>query len=243
MDRLLLFAGSDAAATKALVEAEAQRMLSMIHESYRRDLGEQMEDVLIPEARFMGHILETRRLYLLAQAKSDEQVKEEMKGLINSVLSELTGPAGKFATRFGFFGEKTNEKLTPMAFEKLSALLADRLLKDGMTTGSAMQQASSDRSMTMSMIETMILSAKIANGEWSDKAREEMKGAPFATDGNPPTLKPLNEIMADPATFDAFIKWARWHTKTESNTQTVREAMDHSAGWDVHDNLGIDRNY
>ncbi|TXK33925.1 hypothetical protein [Nonomuraea sp. C10] len=243
MDRLLAFVGSDAAATKSLVEAEVQRMLSMVHESYRRDGGEQIEDVLIPEARFMGHILETRRLYLLAQAKTDEQVKEEMKGMINSVLSELTGPAGKFATRFGFFGDKAHEKLTPMAFEKLSALLVDRMLRDGMTTGSAMQQASNDRTMTMSMIETMMLSARIAHGQWSDKALEGLKDAPFATDGSPPTLKPLHEIMADPATFDVFIKWARWHAKTESTTQTIREAMDHSAGWDVHDNFGIDRNY
>ncbi|MFD2348670.1 hypothetical protein ACFSTC_03555 [Nonomuraea ferruginea] len=217
MDRLLAFVGSDAAATKSLVEAEVQRMLSMVHESYRRDGGEQIEDVLIPEARFMGHILETRRLYLLAQAKTDEQVKEEMKGMINSVLSELTGPAGKFATRFGFFGDKAHEKLTPMAFEKLSALLVDRMLRDGMTTGSAMQQASNDRTMTMSMIETMMLSARIAHGQWSDKALEGLKDAPFATDGSPPTLKPLHEIMADPATFDVFIKWARWHAKNRKH--------------------------
>ncbi|MFC5825242.1 hypothetical protein [Nonomuraea insulae] len=241
MDRLLTFAGTDAAATKALVEAEAQRMLSMIQESYRRDGGEQIKEVLIPEARFMGHILETRRLYLLAQAKSDEQVKEEMKGLINSVLSELTGPAGKFATRFGFFGEKANEKLTPMVFEKISALLVDRMLQDGMTTGSAMQQASTDRTMTMSMIKTMMLSARIAHGQWSDEARADLKGKSFATDGQPPTLKPLDEIMADPAMFDQFIKWARWHSKIESDLQTVKEAMDNSAGVDVHENLGIKR--
>ncbi|MGW4411570.1 hypothetical protein ACWEJ6_46615 [Nonomuraea sp. NPDC004702] len=93
----------------------------------------------------MGHILETRRLYWLAQAKSDEQVKAEMKGLINNVLSELTGPAGKLATRFGFLGEKANENLIPMTFEKNSPFLTDRMLQDGLTTGSAMQQASDDR--------------------------------------------------------------------------------------------------
>ncbi|MEV0312308.1 hypothetical protein [Nonomuraea fuscirosea] len=243
MDRLLAFAGTDASATKALVEGEVQRMLSMVHESYRRDGGEQIENVLIPEARFMGHILETRRLYLLAQAKTDEQIKEEMKGMINSVLSELTGPTGRLATRFGFLGDKAHEKLTPMAFEKLSGLLVDRLLREGMTTESAMQQASTDRTMTMSMIETMILSARIAHGKWSDRAREGLKGAPFATNDNPPKLKPLQEIMADPGMFDQFIKWARWNAKDEITLQAVREAMDNSSGVDVHDNFGIDRNY
>ncbi|MEW9554084.1 hypothetical protein [Nonomuraea sp. NPDC050783] len=240
MDRLLAFVGSDAAATKALVEAEMQRMLSMMHESYRRDGGEQINEVLLPEARFMGHILETRRLYLLAQAKSDEQAREEMKSLINSALSELTGPTGKLAARFGLLGEKANEKLTPMAFEKLSALLVDRMLQEGMTTGSALQQASNERMMTMSMIKTMVLGTRIARGQWSAEARADLKGKSFATDSQPPALKPLDEIRADPVMFDDFIAWARWHTKVESTLQTVKEAMDNSAGVDVHESFKVE---
>ena len=103
-------------------------MLEKIQESYKRANGKNMEEVLIPEARFMGHLLEPRRLVLMAQAKGDEQAKAEMKSLINDMIGELTGPVGKLATRFGFWGNKAHEKLTPMAFEKLSAALADRLL-------------------------------------------------------------------------------------------------------------------
>ncbi|MFF4625690.1 hypothetical protein [Nonomuraea jabiensis] len=243
MDRVLAFVGLNASATKALVGAEAQRMLSMIQESYRRDGGANVKEVLIPEARFLGHLLEPRRLVLMAQAKSDEQARAEMKSLINDALSELTGPVGKIATRYGFFGDKAHEKLTPMAFEKLSAVLTDQLLKPGLSMDSAMQQANDDREMTMWMVRQMILGTKIAHGNWDRNALEDAKGRLFATNGNPPALKPLDEIVADPKAFDQFIKWARWHSKTESDTQAVREAMDNSAGVDVHGNLHLDRNY
>ncbi|MEV1244489.1 hypothetical protein [Nonomuraea sp. NPDC049750] len=243
MDRVLTFVGRHEGAVKALLGAETQRMLNKTQESYKRADGENMEEVLIPEARFMGHLLEPRRLVLMAQAKGDEQAKAEMKSLFNDMLSELTGPVGKLATRFGFWGDKAHEKLTPMAFEKLSAVLADRLLGVGLTTDSALQQASNDREMTMWTVRQMILGTRIAHGEWNAQAHKDLKGKLFATDGHPPALKPLDDIVNDPAAFDQFIKWARFHTKTESNTQTIQEAMDNSAGVAVHDNLGIDRNY
>ncbi|MED7930411.1 hypothetical protein SMD20_39720 [Nonomuraea sp. LP-02] len=241
MDRLLLFVGRDEAATKALVGAEVERMLLKVQESYRRDGGESLNEVLIPEARFMGHLLETRRLFLLSQATSDGQAKEEMKSLISGVLSEATGPVGKLATRFGFWGDKAHEKLTPMGFDKLSAFLTDRLMKEGLSADSALQEAGNDREMAMWMVHKMVLSSSIANGQWSRSALEDAKGSPFATNNDPPKLKPLDEIVADPETFDKFIEWARWHTKVESSTQTVKEAMDNSALFDVHSNLGIER--
>ncbi|MGW4411571.1 hypothetical protein ACWEJ6_46620 [Nonomuraea sp. NPDC004702] len=89
----------------------------------------------------------------------------------------------------------------------------------------------------------MILSTRIAHGKWSAAARADLKGRFFATDGHPSVLKSLNEITAHPAMLDQFIKWARWHSKVESNPQIVRKAMDNSAGWDVADNLGIQRAY
>ncbi|MFI7148189.1 hypothetical protein ACIBO2_25030 [Nonomuraea sp. NPDC050022] len=243
MDRVLTFVGRNEGSVKALVGAESQRMFKAIQDSYRRDNGANMRELLIPEARFMGHLLEPRRLVLMAQAKTDEQARAEMKGLINDTLSELTGPAGKLAARFGFWGDKAHEKLTPMAFDKLSAVLAERLVKEGLTKDSALQQANDDREMTLWMVRQMILSTKIAHGGWSSSALKDLEGKPFATAGHPPALKTLDEIVADPATYDGFIDWARWHTKIESKTQDIRVDMDNSAGVDVHANLGIDRNY
>ncbi|MEV5498739.1 hypothetical protein AB0M50_25395 [Nonomuraea fuscirosea] len=243
MDRLLLFAARHEGASKALIGAEAQRMMAKIQESYRRDGGRSIENLLPPEARFMGHLLETRRLVLLAQAKSDEQARAEVKSMVSGVLGELTGPVGKLATRFGFLGDKAHEKLTPAAFEKLSALMAEQLIRGGLSMDEALNRASTERGMTMWMIEQMIAGAALAHGKLSDQARAEMKGAPFATDDDPPAFKPLDEIIADPAAYDAFIEWARLHFEIESRTQKVRLDMDNSAAFDVHDHLGIIRGY
>ncbi|MEU7860176.1 hypothetical protein [Nonomuraea sp. NPDC049141] len=243
MDRVLTFVGRNEGAVKALVGAEAQRMFKAIQESYKLGNGENMQQLLLPEARFMGHLLEPRRLVLMAQAKSDEQARAELKGLINDVLGELTGPAGKLAGRLGGWGDKAHEKLTPIVFENVSAFLAERLIKEGLTRNSALQQANDDREMTMWMVRQMILGARIAQGKWDPKAVESLKGSAFATDDNPPRLKPLDEITSNPETFDKFIEWARRYSTDEATMQSVREAMDNSAGVDVHGNLGLDRNY
>jgi hypothetical protein len=243
MDRLLTFVARDEGASRALIGAQAQRMMTKIQESYRRDGGRSLSNLLIPEGRLMGHLLEARRLALLSQAKSDEEAKAEVKGMVNGVFSELIGPAGRLATRFGFVGEKAHEKLTPMAFEKLSALITETLMRGGITMDDALGQASNEREMTMWMVEQMIIGAAIAHGELSAQAREEMKGAPFATNDDPPKLRPLDEIVADPAIYDSFIEWARFHLDIEERTQDVRLSMDNAAAFDVHDNLGVARGY
>jgi hypothetical protein len=242
MDRLLVLASGDRDAATELQAAEAARMLEVINDSSKVDHGEHVESALHPEARVFGHLVEARRLALLANAWSDEQARKDVKDTLNDALGYLTSPAGTLGKKVaGVVGEKAGEKGAEMGFDKIAEFAAEHLVTVGVTSGEALNTSSNQNEMIGWLMTSGIISAKIAAGDWSPAAMRGAENSRFVTGGHPPAIKPIQEIVADPVTFDQFMKWARRYTDLETTSSSLQNTMNLAATETVHGNLGITR--
>ncbi|TMR99594.1 hypothetical protein [Nonomuraea basaltis] len=111
----------------------------------------------------------------------------------------------------------------------------------GVTSGEALNTAKDQNERVGWLMKSTIISAKIATGDWSKAAMKAAKGKSFATHDQPPTIRPINEIVADPKTFDDFMEWAQRHTDVESTTNNLQNTMGTTAILTVPGNLNIGR--
>ncbi|MGW4794754.1 hypothetical protein ACWEPC_20325 [Nonomuraea sp. NPDC004297] len=239
MDRLLVLVSGDRDAATELQAAEAGRMLETINDSFKTNGGKEVDSALRPEARVFGHLVEARRLSLLANAWSDEQARKDAKDTINAAFAYLVGPAGQLGTKVaGGIGAKVGEKGAELGFDKLAALAAEHLIEVGVTSGEALNTASNQNEMITWLMKNGITSAKIAAEDWPREALEAAEGTRFVNGDHPPTIKPMREIVADPVTFDHFMKWARRYTDIEEIADNSHNTMNTETDT-VHGNLGI----
>ncbi|RVX44908.1 hypothetical protein EDD27_7675 [Nonomuraea polychroma] len=241
MDRLLVLVSGDRDAATELQAAEAAHMLETINDSFKANGGKEVDSALRPEARVFGHLVEARRLALLANAWSDEQARKDAKDTINAAFAFLVGPTGQLGTKVaGEIGGQVAEKGAEIGFDKLAALAAERMIKLGVTSGEALNTANNQNEMIVWLMKSGITSAKIAAGDWPRAAMRAAENTRFVTGGHPPTIKPIQEIVADPVTFDQFMKWARRYTDIEEITSNLHDTMN-TATDTVHGNLGINK--
>jgi hypothetical protein len=239
MDRLLVLVSSDRDAAIELQAAEGAHLLDTINDAQKANDGKNVDSALRPEARFFGHLVEARRLALLANAWSDEQAKKDTKDTLNAAFAFLVSPVGAVGTRLaGGIGGQFGEKGAGVGFDKLAALAAEHMIKTGVTTGEALKTSSDQNEMIAWLMQSGIASAKIADGDFSPAAMKDAENSRFVTGGNLPTIKPIHEIVADPVTFDHFMKWARRHADIEAISDNLHNTMN-TARDTVHGNLGI----
>jgi hypothetical protein len=239
LDRLLVLVSSDRDAAVELQAAEAARVVDRVNDHYPTSGDKGIKEQLIPEAKVFGHLVEARRLALLANAWDEEQTKKDVKDTLNSAFALFTSPIGGLGTKVaGELGGLVGGKGAEVAFDKLSAYIVNRMIQTSVTSGEALRTAADQNEMVDWLMQSAVISARIATGEWSEEAMRDAKGSTYVTDDQPPKLKPIHEIMADPKTFDDFMEWARRHSAIESTSNelanTVRTARDKT-----HDNLNI----
>lgn len=239
MDRLLVLVSSDRDAAVELQAAEAAHMLDTINGAQKANGGKNLDSALRPEARFFGHLVEARRLALLSNAWSDEQARKDMKDTLNAAFSYLVSPVGAVGARVaGTIGAQVGEKGAGIGFDKLAALAAEQIIKVGVTSGEALKTSNDQNEMIVWLMQSGIASARIADGDFSRAAMKDAENSRFVTGERPPTIKPLHEIVADPVTFDHFMKWARRHADIEAISDNLHNTMN-TARDTMHGNLGI----
>ncbi|TMR90168.1 hypothetical protein [Nonomuraea basaltis] len=242
IDRLLVLVSGDRDAATELQAAEAARVGERVNDAYKVNGGENVKDQLVPEARVFGHLVEARRQALLANAWSDEQVRKDLKDTLNSAFSYLTGPTGQLGTKVaGEVGGKLGEKGAELSLDALASFIAKQAIEVGVTSGDALNTAQNQNEMVGWLMKRTIISAKIATGDWSKAAMKAAKGKSFATDDQPPRIRPINEIIAEPKTFDDFMEWAQRHADVESTTDHLQNTMGTTATITVPGNLNINR--
>ncbi|MFI7466861.1 hypothetical protein [Nonomuraea sp. NPDC049646] len=242
MDRLLVLVSGDKEAATELQAAEAGRVGDRVNDAFKVDGGKHVKDQLIPEARVFGHLVEARRQALLANAWSDEQARKDLKETLNSAFSELTGPTGRLGTKVaGEIGGKIGEKGAELSLDTLASFIAKQVIEVGVTSGDALKTSENQTEMVGWLMKRAIISAKIAAGDWSKNAMEAVKGKSFATRDQPPQIRPLEEILAEPTTFDDFIEWAQRFTNTESTANDLQTTMGNIATTTVPGNLNVSR--
>ncbi|MDA0632013.1 hypothetical protein OUY22_01190 [Nonomuraea sp. MCN248] len=239
MDRLLVLVSSDRDAAVELQAAEAARVVERVNTHYPTSGEKGIKEQLIPEAKVFGHLVEARRLALLANAWSEEQAKKDVKDTLNAALALLTSPVGSLGTKAaGELGELAGGKGAEYTFDRLSSYIANHLIQTSVTSGEALSTASNQNEVVNWLMHSAVISAKIAAGDWPAEAMEDAKGSSYVTNDAPPELKPMHEIIANPETFDDFMEWARRHSTIESTSNELANTV-HTARDNTHDNLNI----
>ncbi|MFG1947757.1 hypothetical protein [Nonomuraea sp. NPDC048826] len=239
MDRLLVLVSSDRDAAVELQAAEAARVVERVNAHYPTSDEKGIKEQLIPEAKVFGHLVEARRLALLANAWSEEQTKKDVKNTLNAAFGLLTSPVGSLGTKVaGELGGLAGGKGAEFTFDQLSSYIANRMIQTSVTSGEALSTASNQNEMVNWLMQSAVISAKIATGDWPEEAMKDAKGSSYVTDDDPPKLRPMHEIIANPKTFDDFMEWARRHSTIESTSNELANTV-HTARDNTHDNLNI----
>ncbi|MFG1701394.1 hypothetical protein, partial [Nonomuraea sp. NPDC049309] len=239
MDRLLVLASGDRDAAVELQAAQAGHMLDTINDAQKANGGKNLDSELRPEARLFGHLLEARRLSLLAHAWSEEKARKDLQDTLSAAMSYLVSPVGAIGRKVaGEVGGQLGEKGAGIGFDKLAAMAAEQMIKVSITTKEALKTSNDQTAMVTWLMQIGVASARLADEKISGAALDDARNTRFVTNGNPPSIKPIHEIVTDPVAFDQFMAWARRHSDIEAISDNMSNTMN-TARDTTHNNLGI----
>jgi hypothetical protein len=157
----------------------------------------------------------------------------------NSAFALLISPIGGLGAKVaGELGGVAGGKGAEVVFDKLSSYIASRIIQTSITSDEALRTSASQVEMVDWLMQSAVISVKIAADDWSEEAMRDAENKTFVTDGRPPKLKPIDEILANPETFDDFMEWARRHSAIESTSNELVNTME-TARNRTHDSVGV----
>lgn len=235
MDRLLAYMARDEASFKTLLAAQMGHARNQIQVAF--STGESVDAHISREARLMGSLLEVHRLVLIEGTSGEDEATKQRKETIAQVMSwfmtpALTRVASKGASWLG--GKEAD--VAGMASNDLAAWIAKQIYNDRPATEGAISRAAEEKEMVARGMSASIVEAKIRSGAWSPEELAAMRGRSFATDGDPPKPKSLEELS--PEQRQEFVKWIRTRTEMEAYANNARSQMS-IFGDQSHGSLGV----
>jgi hypothetical protein len=218
IDALLAEASQSDEAFTALVKSEIGRTRALLDQQYASGRG--VDDVLISEGGFLGHLLAMRRETLVAHGVTVDTENQQVRELIDNGIGLVPVP---YATLFSGVPAKLYDELADEQYGRIGDWLFERTRQDG---GSAEQDSkvATDEQAVRKLIRQMSLSVAIDHINASGR---RAPGEPFA-DAKGHILPP-SRWKNDAHAEIRFIDWCKKNDFAAPRmSQSLETAIDNS---------------
>ncbi|GAA4064808.1 DUF6571 family protein [Actinomadura miaoliensis] len=216
LDYLLLEVSRDANAFDKLLNAQIAHAQVDIQQAAATGDRTRLKNAVVANAQIFGHLLEARNQAVYAEHGRVEAVNKELQAKVARLAAVISdaGAAG-VGSRGGPVTQLAYNHLVAKQLEKVAAQVTKPLEQkpDAVT-----DRPTTNAEAIEELFGQMLASSLVKQPEVTGK---ELRGKPFATDDEPPRLRPLDSL--GPEQYEALLRWA-------DDRYSVRELQERAGG-------------
>ncbi|MBW8484713.1 hypothetical protein [Actinomadura parmotrematis] len=218
MDYLLLYVARDSASFTTLLNAQTAHAKVVIDQAVARD-SRYMVDVVDPEGKMFGHLLEARTQNLWAEKARVDQVNDELRSNVEMGVG-LFSPQNPISD-VPVAGKAVDIALE-LSVESARKQIVDLIVRQREEGAKVWVTApTTDGEALEKLFSQLILSSIVAHGRY---AHRNIAGASFATPGPHPKIKPVASMT--PTEFISFLRWAGENSDSNHLSSAFADAAD-----------------
>nr|WP_055500926.1 hypothetical protein [Nonomuraea pusilla] len=224
IDLVLLDVTADDTGYDALLKGQIAHMRKEVDEAIATHNRTYLENAITWDSITLGHVLEARKLALVARGKEADETDAAFKKLVEEGIGlvpiPFSGQVGKLGVKAA---ESAYEKFVQGGYAKAGDWLAKQSGHEGDKTTKAFGDASTNEKAVEQLVRQMLESSAVAHEYYR---RTELDKQIFVV-GDPPRIKPPH--LMNPQEYGAFVDWIRSYTRVPADLGAAKQHVSTGA--------------
>ncbi|MEV5553784.1 hypothetical protein AB0L44_08995 [Nonomuraea wenchangensis] len=220
LDLVLLDVAADDQGYRALLLGQVADMRGKIDQAMATRNRDWLNNVIALNSTALGHLVEARRMALVARGKEADAADEALRKLVQDGVGLVPIP---FAQQVGKVGLKAAgtiyENFVSNGYAKAGDWLVQQSGHAGGNMTKAVGDAATNEKIVQQLMKQMMESSAVAHESYS---HDDLKG-PFVT-GDPPRIKPPLHMTRNE--YESFVDWIEENSTVPADYKEVQQTTD-----------------